>query len=121
MADGQCDYGDTPHGRNHILTTITPPLTLELCDEHEAPGLIFILADRLGVDGERFYAMITRWLDKEAKAADKALADARAAEASQGSKGPPAPDDGGHQGDDDAGMAGAALPMDNGSRAVTGP
>lgn len=89
MADGQCDYGGEPHGRNHILTTISPPLTLELCDEHEAPGLIFLLADRLGVDGERFYAMIEKWLAREAKAAEKALADARAAEAAQGSEGPP--------------------------------
>lgn len=121
MADGSCDYGDTPHPRNHIITTINPPLTLELCDEHEAPGLIFILADRIGVDGQQFYAMIERWLARQAKEAEKAVADARAAEATQGSDGPPAGDGDGRQGDDGDSTASVALPMDNGSKVVTGP
>lgn len=77
MADGICDWGDTPHARNVIITTLRPPSTIELCDDHYAPGLIPLLAANLGVDVGKLYAAIERFVAKAAKDADKeALAEA---------------------------------------------
>lgn len=100
MADGLCDWGEeTPHARNHILTTLNPPATVELCDDHYGPGLIPLLAAELGVDPGPFYTNIERYLARESKKADRVLADAQAAEAAQGSQDPAAGDQ--DQADDD--------------------
>ena len=80
MSDGACDYDEPAHGRNWILTRLSPPVTVELCDEHLAPGLIGLLAADLGVEFADLYGAIERFLAREAKKADKALADAQAAE-----------------------------------------
>lgn len=89
MADGMCDWdAGTPHPRNHILTTLSPPATVELCDEHYGPGMIPLLASELGVDPGDFYANVERFIAREIKKADRALADAQAAEAAKGSEGP---------------------------------
>lgn len=92
MADGLCDWDEgTPHARNHILTTLSPPATVELCDEHYGPGLIPLLAAELGVDPGPFYTNVERYLARESKKAGKAVADAQAAEADQ-ADGPPVGD-----------------------------
>lgn len=89
MADGMCDWDTgTPHARNHILTTLSPPATVELCDEHYGPGMIPLVAAELGVDPGDFYGNIERFIARETKKADRALADAQAAEATEGSGGP---------------------------------
>lgn len=92
MADGQCDWGETPHPRNHIITTLNPPASVELCDEHYGPGLIPLLAAELGLEPGEFYAQVERIIKREAGKAERALADAQAAEAAEGSQGPQ-PDD----------------------------
>lgn len=99
MADGQCDWGEIPHARNHILTTLSPPASVELCDEHYGPGLIPLLAAELGLDPGDFYSQVERIIKREAAKADRALADAQAAEAAKGSQGPAPADDDDHQGD----------------------
>lgn len=93
MADGLCDWGGEPHTRNHILTTISPPITVELCDDHYGPGLIPLLAAEIGVDPGKFYESVERFLARAAKAAERELADAQAAEQAEGS-GSSGPDDG---------------------------
>lgn len=89
MADGMCDWDSgTPHARNHILTTLSPPATVELCNEHYGPGLIPLLASEIGVDPGDFYANVERFIAREVEKADRALADAQAAEAAEGGEDP---------------------------------
>lgn len=83
MADGYCDFGEERHGRNWILTRLSPPTTIELCDEHIGPGLIPLLAAELGVDFDRLYTGIQKILERESKQVAKELAAAEAAEAAQ--------------------------------------
>lgn len=96
--DGICDW-DTgnPHARNHIITTLNPPASVELCDEHYGPGLIPLLAAELGLEPGPFYAHVEKYTKREAAKADRALSDAQAAEAAEGSQGPAAGDDDGRQ------------------------
>lgn len=96
MADGYCDFGEEQHGRNWILTRLSPPTTIELCDEHIGPGLIPLLAFELGVDFDRLYTGIQKILERESKLTAKELAAAEAAEAARTAGGEPAP-----AGDDD--------------------
>lgn len=84
MSDGACDFDDPAHGRNWILTRLNPPVTVELCDEHLAPGMIGLLAADLGVEYADLYTAIEKFLAREAKKAEKDLAAAQAAEAEQG-------------------------------------
>lgn len=92
MADGTCDWdAERPHARNHIITRLSPPASVELCDEHYGPGMIPLLADELGVEPGPFYAHIERYLKREAAKADRALADAQAAAEAEGSEGPADP------------------------------
>lgn len=89
MADGICDWdAERPHARNHIITRLSPPASVELCDEHYGPGLIPLLADELGVEPGPFYAHVEKYLKREAIKADRALADAQAGAAAEGSEGP---------------------------------
>ncbi|HEV2222422.1 MAG TPA: hypothetical protein VGV89_06885 [Thermoplasmata archaeon] len=82
MADGLCDWDDgTPHPRNHILTTLNPPATVELCDDHYGPGMIPLVAAELGLNPGDFYANVERYAKREQAKADKALAAAEQAEA----------------------------------------
>lgn len=90
-----CIWGDCTAPVAVILTDLTNGASVSLCEEHEGPGLIPIVAGCLGVDATDLYGSIERFLDREKRKADKALADARAADAAQGSEGPPA------SGDDD--------------------
>ena len=83
MSDGACDFGEPVHGRNWILTRLMPPTTVELCDEHMAPGLIGLLAADLGVEYGDLYGAIEKFLARESKKAEKDLAAAQAAEAEQ--------------------------------------
>ncbi len=85
-----CVFGDCQTQPNHMITTINPPSTISTCDEHYPPSLIPILAAELGVDPGEFYAYVEKYLAREAKKAERALADAQAAEAAQGSQGPSA-------------------------------
>ncbi len=116
-----CVFGDCMTTPNHLLTTLNPPSTVSLCDEHYAPGLIPLLAAELGVDPGKFYGSVERFLAREAKEAARAVAGAQAAEAAKGSDGPPSPEAGQHQGDDHHGLSGVALPMDNGNASVVQP
>lgn len=94
MADGLCEWdADGPHARNHIITRLSPPATVELCDEHYGPGLIPLLADELGVDPGPFYAHVEKYIKREAAKADRALAEAQAGAAAEGSEGPARTDD----------------------------
>lgn len=81
MSDGACDFTDDRHQRNWMITRIDPPHTLELCDEHLAPGLIPILASELGLEFDVLYAGIEKIVKREAAKAEKALALAEAADA----------------------------------------
>lgn len=114
--DGICDWdAEQPHARNHILTTLSPPASVELCDQHYGPGMIPLLAAELGVEPGPFYAYIEKYLKRETAKADRALADAQAAQATEGSGGPAGPSEAevalaaltmrlaaaGHGGDDD--------------------
>ena len=94
-----CVFGDCQTQPNHMITTINPPSTISTCDEHYAPSLIPLLAAELGVDPGEFYQNVERYLAREAKKAERALADAQAAEAAQGSQGPSA-----HDQHDDTGL-----------------
>jgi hypothetical protein len=85
-----CVFGDCKTQPNHLLTTINPPSTVETCDEHYAPSLIPILAAELGLEPGDFYASVERYIAREAKKAERALAEAQAAEAAKGSQGPAA-------------------------------
>lgn len=86
-----CIWGDCTANVAHIHTDITTGNSISLCTEHNGPGLIPLLAAELGVDPGEFYAAVERFLKQAQKKADKALADARAAQAGQGSQGPAAP------------------------------
>jgi hypothetical protein len=90
MADGICDYGDEPHGRNWILTRLNPPISLELCDEHSPVGLLYLAAAELGMDGNEFYGKVVKIVDQAAAKAEK---DLKAAQAAQAASDPNAPDD----------------------------
>lgn len=83
-----CVFGDCLKAPNHLITTINPSATVTLCDEHYAPGLIPLLAAELGVDPGDFYANVERYVNRKAKDAERALADAQAQEAAKGSQGP---------------------------------
>ena len=84
MADGLCDWdSDTPHPRNHILTTISPPGTVELCDDHYGPGMIPLVAAELGLDPGDFYANVERYAKRAQAKYEKDLAAALAAEVEQ--------------------------------------
>lgn len=104
MADGQCDFSDqAPHGRNHILTTITPPATIELCDDHQVVGLLGILAVLLGLDPEGLRGAIKKYVNAQVRAAEREMARAQEAEQAKaaadpgdqapGAPGPPADPD----------------------------
>lgn len=95
-----CVFGDCRQQVNHLITTISPPSSVSLCDEHYAPGLIPLLAAELGVDPGDFYTNTERFLDREAKKAERAVADAQAAESAKGSGGPAPAGDDQHQDDD---------------------
>lgn len=88
MADSGygCEFGDCTSAPNHLLTTIAPPATVSLCDDHYPAGLIPLLAAELGVDPGDFYGHVEKYLARENKKAEKALADAQAAEAAKGSE-----------------------------------
>lgn len=86
-----CIWGDCATQVTVIITTLTNGASVSLCGEHYGPGMIPLLAAELGVDPGDFYAEVERYLKREQKKADKALADARAAEAGQGSQGPASP------------------------------
>lgn len=101
--DGTCDWGDTPHARNHIITTLQPPSTIELCDQDYAPGLIPLLAANLGVDPQALYTVIEKFLAREARKADKELADVQAAAAAEDSQ-QDDPTEGGHETFHDVGI-----------------
>lgn len=122
MADGMCDWdADGPHARNHILTTLDPFSTIELCDEHYGPGMIPLLGAELGVDPNRFYGAVEKFLKAEGKRADKELADAQAAAAAEGSEEPAADGDGEGQGQhhepvmDEDPVTGDMVPLDDAS------
>lgn len=119
MADGYCDWGDAPHPRNVIITTLTPPSTIELCDDHYAPGLIPLLAANLGVEPGALYDAIEKFMKREAARAAKAAADAQAAQQAKGSSdpAPPGAADVRAADDDGPGAVSAATP---GSRPLGG-
>lgn len=109
--DGICDWdAEQPHARNHILTTLNPPASVELCDDHYGPGLIPLLAAELGVEPGPFYAHVEKYLKREAAKADRALADAQAVEAVEGSQGSSPADTDDHQADEDLSRVSAARP-----------
>jgi hypothetical protein len=81
MADGVCDIGEDREPRNWIITRLSPPITTEVCDEHLAPGLVYLLAADLGVDGNEFYDGVQKLVKRLADKADKQLEAAQAAEA----------------------------------------
>lgn len=88
-----CVFGDCTSPIDHILTTLSTGASVSLCAEHYAPGLIPLLAAELGVDPGDFYGHVERYLARETKKAEKALADAQAVKVAKGSQGPaPAPD-----------------------------
>lgn len=96
MADGACDLGDVPHVRTWIITHLSPPVTIELCDEHFPPGLVGLLAADLGVEMPGLYTAIERFIGREAKKAAADLAAAQAAEqdlAAAGENSEATPDD----------------------------
>lgn len=102
-----CIWGDCTSKVDVIITDLTNGASVSLCMEHYGPGLIPILAGQLGVDPTDLYAAIERFLDREAKKTAKALADARTAEAGQGSQDPAGPV-----------CAYCGLPMDDGESHV---
>ena len=81
-----CVFGDCTAQPNHMVTTINPASTISTCDDHYAPSLIPLLAAELGLDPGEFYGDVERIIKREAKRAEKALADAQAAEAAEGSQ-----------------------------------
>lgn len=83
-----CAFADCTAGYNHLITTLRPPSTVMLCDEHYPAGLIPLLAAELGVDPTGLYAHIEKFLKSEARKADKAVADVQAAEAAKDSGSP---------------------------------
>lgn len=113
MADGLCDWDEgNPHPRNHILTTLNPPATVELCDDHYGPGMIPLVAAELGLDPGDFYANVERYAKREQAKAERALAKAQAAEADGGGEvqaeddePPPEDYDPGPEVDDQGGMS----------------
>lgn len=77
MAGGyECERDGCTRAVNWLLTRISPAGTISSCDDDAAPFMIGLLATELGVDGGRLYDAIKRFVDKEAKAAAKAAADA---------------------------------------------
>jgi len=83
-----CVFGDCKTQPNHMVTTINPASTISTCDEHYGPSLIPLVAAELGLDPGEFYANVERYIAREAKKAERALAEAQAAEAAKGSQGP---------------------------------
>lgn len=82
MAAGyECIGEDCPKPVNWLVTHMSPPGTLAICDDDFPVIVIPVLAQALGVDAGRLYDVIRKHVDKEAKAAAKALEAAAALEA----------------------------------------
>lgn len=82
MAAGyECIGEDCPKPVNWLVTHMNPPGTLAICDDDFPVIVIPVLAQALGVDPGRLYDVIRKHVDREAKAAAKALEAAEAAEA----------------------------------------
>lgn len=74
-----CVFGDCATQPNHLVTTMTPAVTLAFCDEHYPAGLIPLLAAELGVDPGPFYSHVEKYIAREHKKAEKAQAEAETA------------------------------------------
>lgn len=96
-----CVFGDCPKAINHLITTINPAASVELCDEHYVVGLIPIVAAELGLDPGEFYGQVEKIVNREQAKAAKALAAAEAAKAAEDAKPPDTVDGDEHQGDGD--------------------
>lgn len=81
-----CIFGDCTSQIDHIITTISSGASVSVCAEHYAPALIPLLAAELGVDPGEFYSYVEKYIARENKKAEKALADAQAAAAAEGSQ-----------------------------------
>lgn len=82
-----CVFGDCTAAVNHMITTLNPASTISTCDEHYPASLIPLLGAELGVDPGEFYVYVEKYVKRETVKAEKALADAQAAEAAKGSQG----------------------------------
>lgn len=76
-----CVFGDCTSAINHLITTISPAASVELCDEHYVVGLIPLVAAELGLDPGEFYGQVEKIVKREQDKAAKAVAVAEAAEA----------------------------------------
>ena len=91
MASGLCDWEGDPHPRNRIITTISPPVTVESCDDHYLPTLIALMAIDTGTDADRLTETVRRFLAAEEKRAAKATEQAARAVPHNGPGQPPTP------------------------------
>lgn len=76
-----CAGDDCENPVNWLLTHMSPPGTLSVCDDHAPVFMIGLLAGQLGVDNARLYDAIRKHVDREAKAAAKAATQAAMDEA----------------------------------------
>lgn len=89
MSGYACEFQDgPPHSAVWLHTNMETGVSIALCAEHNAPGLIPLVATELGADPMRLYAAVEAHLKREEKQAAKELAAAQAA--AQGAQDGPA-------------------------------
>lgn len=94
MASGYpCDYDGCGTSAAVLLTDMGQGNTLGACPDHLALMLIPVVAGNLGVEFPGLYAAVEKHVKAEAKKAERELAAARAAEATQAQGDEPAPGD----------------------------
>lgn len=63
--DYGCAFGDASHQVNWLITHLSPPLTVSVCDDDFPMAVIPLLASSLGVDQGRLYESVKRFVDRE--------------------------------------------------------
>lgn len=63
----ECLLGDDQHPATWLQTNLATGDTAAVCDEHFPTALIGALAIELGVEAERLYEAVRRFVDREAK------------------------------------------------------
>ncbi len=63
----ECILGDEPHAASWLQTNLDTGATVSVCSEHFPVALIGGLASELGVEADRLYDAVKRFVDREAK------------------------------------------------------
>lgn len=109
MSGYACQFGDDHPAATVLITFLQNGATITVCSDDLAPALINVVAVDLGVDPTKFYEAVRRFVDREAKAAEKAAQQATSDDTSGGA----ASDAGEATGPDGEGHGGGGQDVDD--------